>query len=170
MSQRGTWLQMLLHCGLSLVMFNIAICMWMEQVSCSDNSRSTYDYRCGEGGMEIKIEERTAVLQQRGMCHKIMSLCPVTHAEIWQSVLIYSSNNKSEAVGTHVTDWSCSLRSLYRFEEDNVEPLSHSISAVLNMCSNYTVKQPENTTNSSFLIKVGLVPCLSICSYKTDMG
>ena len=37
-------------------------------VSCSDDSRRSYDYRCGEGGMEIKIGEMT------GMCNQVVPL------------------------------------------------------------------------------------------------
>lgn len=52
-------------------------CMW--QVSCSDNSRRRHDYRCGEGGMEMKIEETTDVLRQKK--RNVQQKCPLVPLE-----------------------------------------------------------------------------------------
>ncbi len=62
--------------------------MCFQQVSCSDNSRRSYDYRCGEGGMEIKTVRMTDGLRQTGMCNKDMP-----------ESFVFS---ESEVVGTHV--------------------------------------------------------------------
>lgn len=84
--------------------------MCMEQVSCSDNSRRSFDYRCGEGGLEIKIEEMTDVLQQTGMCNKKMSLCPIKRLQNMPEGFL--CKNKSKVVETRVIAERCLLLQL----------------------------------------------------------
>lgn len=65
----------------------------------------SYDYRCGEGGMEIKIEEMTDVLCQTGMCNKNVPLSRYRHREMPEGIVICKS--KSNVVKTHVIILNC---------------------------------------------------------------
>lgn len=93
----------------------------MQQVSCSDNSRRSYDYRCGEGGMEIKTVKMTDVLRQTGMCNKdepeSFVLC--------KSEDIGNTFNDSNVIQSHSFDeygalWTASREQLYMLKLYNL--------------------------------------------------
>lgn len=74
--------------------------MCLELASCSDNSRSSYDYRCGEGGMEMKMEEMTDVLRENRNVQQKFSLCLFIDRKMPEGIVWDKSSSK--AVETHV--------------------------------------------------------------------
>lgn len=69
------WFEISYAASFNITIFQSQPFVCMLQVSCWGSSRSSYDYRSGEGGMEIKTKEMTAVLlRQTGMCNKNIPL------------------------------------------------------------------------------------------------
>lgn len=96
MNQRGTWRQMLLHYGFTI---NYVDGLVLQSFSHRPLCVVNHDYRCGVGGMEIKIEQKTAVNRE---CATKMSLLSHCRHRNMPEGFVFLCTNKSEAAQTHV--------------------------------------------------------------------